>query len=220
MNKYESMIDNYINGNISDFKNQVASLSNRELLEFNGLAMAHNISLIKYVIDDTEPKQKMDIHRNNDRELTALFENVEVYNREYRIALKTGNLRGLLNYVHDNFIFRHAQILDFVETFNIHHRESAGDDRPFDLRPKNYHIITAHFLGATEHLPARVILISQRFKQRVTANLTRIDGDWSNLTEKALIWLQNHGFNVIGQGEGKPGETHFITTTFEPLRGE
>ncbi len=79
----------------------------------------------------------------------------------------------------------------------------------------NQHVLIVKYVGQTNSTPARVKIISERFKQSI---LTPYDTDFgSDTCEQAEYWLKQNGFNVIGHAEGK-GHYYVITDTFEPLK--
>jgi hypothetical protein len=81
----------------------------------------------------------------------------------------------------------------------------------------NWHVLTVKYIGWSNELPARVKIISERFKHSVTFSF---DSELGNDTcEQAEHWLKKNGFNVIGHAEGK-GHYYVITDTFEPLKGK
>lgn len=74
----------------------------------------------------------------------------------------------------------------------------------------NYHILTVKYIGATNFTGSRVKIISERFKESKTIGY---DHDFNNSLEVAENWLINHGFNLIGHGEGKD-HYYVITDSF------
>ncbi|GEM_PF-3762636 len=76
----------------------------------------------------------------------------------------------------------------------------------------NFNIIKVRTVGATEHLPARVIITSERFKQSV-----RIARDGETGLEDAENYLFHLGFNLVGRAEGT-GHMYIITDTFKPIK--
>lgn len=74
----------------------------------------------------------------------------------------------------------------------------------------NYHILTIKYIGPSNVLGSRVKIISERFKESSTINY---DHEFNNALEIAEAWLSNHGFNIIGHGEGKD-HMYVITDTF------
>lgn len=85
----------------------------------------------------------------------------------------------------------------------------------------NYHILIVKTLGANNTRPARVKIISERFKQSVIIWFTNEAGSISPTLETAELWLTNRGHNVIGHGEGK--DHHYVicdhvNNSFQSLR--
>lgn len=79
---------------------------------------------------------------------------------------------------------------------------------------QRYHFIKVVALAATATKPARVRVISERYKQSfiLSANNEPGDIDWVKAT--AVRWLEENGFVVAGDGEG-PGCTYLVTETFK-----
>lgn len=79
----------------------------------------------------------------------------------------------------------------------------------------NFHVLTVKYIGQTNNTPARVKIISERFKH---SRLIPYDSDNGNDScEIAEHWLKENGFSIIGHAEGK-GHYYVITDTFEPLK--
>lgn len=76
-----------------------------------------------------------------------------------------------------------------------------------------YHILTVKFIGPGLFLNSRIKIISERFKTSKTFEY----GDQGNTLEQAEVWLMEHGFNIIGHGEGK-AHMYVITDTFKSLK--
>jgi hypothetical protein len=74
----------------------------------------------------------------------------------------------------------------------------------------NYHILTVKYIGPSNVLGSRVKIISERFKESRTIDY---DHSFNNALEIAEAWLIDHGFNIIGHGEGKD-HMYVITDTF------
>jgi hypothetical protein len=79
---------------------------------------------------------------------------------------------------------------------------------------KNYHAVMVKYLGATNTKGSRVKLTSDRFGQSVVINY---DYNMSDIADMAVVWLADHGFDVIGHAETKNGYVIF-SGTFKPLR--
>ena len=81
----------------------------------------------------------------------------------------------------------------------------------------NFHILTVKYIGQSNHMPSRVKIISERFKQSVTFSY----GDEGGTLDQAEAWLTKNGHNVIGHGEGK-GHYYVvcahIDNCFKPLK--
>lgn len=77
----------------------------------------------------------------------------------------------------------------------------------------NYHVLKVSFIGPTAYKPARVKITSERFEM---ARIIEYDYEFNDTRDVAEHWLQVHGFNIIGHGEGKD-HYYVITDTFEPL---
>lgn len=78
----------------------------------------------------------------------------------------------------------------------------------------NYHILQVKGIGATNTNPARVKIISERFKSSIIIPYTNDPGSISPALPTAIDWLTKHGYEVIGQGEGKD-HYYLISTTFK-----
>jgi hypothetical protein len=78
----------------------------------------------------------------------------------------------------------------------------------------NYHILIVKYVGQTNTKPSKVKIISERFNESITFTFGSVKGQYT--ADQALQYLINHGFRVIGMGEGK-GHLYFITDTFKPL---
>lgn len=81
----------------------------------------------------------------------------------------------------------------------------------------NYHIIQVRGVGATNHDPARVQIKSERFEQWIIIPYPPVPQWMSPAIETAITYLENKGFKIIGQGEGK-GFDYLISDTFEPIK--
>lgn len=86
-------------------------------------------------------------------------------------------------------------------------------------RLQNFHILQISCLGATNYLPSRVRIKSERFKEYVLIPFDNEPGDHSPTMDSAKRWLISKGFELIGMGEGKDCY-YIITDTFEPLKGK
>lgn len=74
----------------------------------------------------------------------------------------------------------------------------------------NYHILTIKYIGPSNYNGSRIKIISERFKESRTIGY---DHEFNNALEGAENWLENHGFNIIGHGEGRD-HMYVITDTF------
>jgi len=81
----------------------------------------------------------------------------------------------------------------------------------------NYHILQVKCLGATNYRPARVKIISERFRQSVIIPFTNDPGASSPTLHTAQEWLENKGHVIIGKGEGK-NCYYIISDTFVSLK--
>jgi hypothetical protein len=81
----------------------------------------------------------------------------------------------------------------------------------------NYHVLIIKHVGMTNTLPARVKIISERFKISVVIPYTNEPGTFSPHLMTADMWLKDNGFIVIGCGTGK-GHDYIITDTFKSLK--
>jgi hypothetical protein len=81
----------------------------------------------------------------------------------------------------------------------------------------NFHVLIIKVVGPTDTKPAKVKIISERFKQSIIIPFTNHPGASNPATDTALLWLQNKCFDVIGKGEGKD-HMYIITNTFKPLK--
>jgi len=66
---------------------------------------------------------------------------------------------------------------------------------------KNYHIIKVKYLSATNYLPSRVRLTSERFVKN--SIIISYDYQYNSALDIARAWLESHAYNVIGQGESQ-----------------
>jgi len=85
----------------------------------------------------------------------------------------------------------------------------------------NFHILIVKAMGATDNKPARVKIISERFKQSITLPYTNHTGASNPAIDTALLFITNKGWNIIGKGEGKDHMyliTDTFNDTFEPLK--
>jgi hypothetical protein len=83
----------------------------------------------------------------------------------------------------------------------------------------NYHILIIKVIGPTDHEPARVKIISERFKQSIKIPFTNHPGASNPATDSAIEYLEKRGHKLIGKGEGKD-HMYIISDTFEPLKGK
>jgi len=82
---------------------------------------------------------------------------------------------------------------------------------------QNFHILIVKAIGATNTEPARVKIISERFKQSVKIPFTNNPGASNPATDSAIEYLEKQGYDLIGKGEGKD-HMYIITNTFKPLK--
>ena len=81
-----------------------------------------------------------------------------------------------------------------------------------------FHILQIKTLGATDTLPVRISIKSQRFQQHVVIPWNNEAGETLSHWEVSARYLQSKGFEIIGKGEGNSDYDYLITSTFEPLR--
>lgn len=81
----------------------------------------------------------------------------------------------------------------------------------------NYHVLIVSTLGATNTLPARVKIKSERFGQTVIIGFTNDPNSISPTIETAVTYLKNKGFDIVGKGEADNGY-YLITNTFETIK--
>jgi hypothetical protein len=79
---------------------------------------------------------------------------------------------------------------------------------------KNYHLFSIIYKGATNTQGSRVIIYSERFKQKITI---LFDYSYDATYEMAQAKLKELGYKITGVGETKAGYT-LISTTFKPLK--
>ena len=84
-------------------------------------------------------------------------------------------------------------------------------------RLTNFHVLKVIALGATNHLPARVKIVSERFNESVIINYSNDPADAAPAIGTAQRWLTAKGFTLIGMAEGKD-HYYIMSTTFEPLK--
>ena len=83
---------------------------------------------------------------------------------------------------------------------------------------KNFHLIEARYLGATNSRGSRVKLVSSRFEQSVTIPYNY---EFNNARDIAIDWLKQNGHNVIGSGEVGRNYVIVVDATenqFKPLK--
>jgi len=78
----------------------------------------------------------------------------------------------------------------------------------------NYHVLKVTNVGPTNKNPARVKIISERFKATLIIPYTNDPGSISPALPTAINYLTAMGFEFIGQGEGN-GHYYLISTTFK-----
>jgi hypothetical protein len=81
----------------------------------------------------------------------------------------------------------------------------------------NLHVLVIKDLHSTNTQPARVKIISARFKQSVIIPYTNEPGESIPDVVSAVAWLQGKGFKIVGHGNGQ-GHNYVITETFKPLK--
>lgn len=81
---------------------------------------------------------------------------------------------------------------------------------------QNFHVLKVKYYGATNTNGARVGIISDRFKQRITVPYNH---NLNSTAEIAQDYLEKNGFNLIGKAEGKDCY-YIISDTFEPLKNK
>lgn len=83
---------------------------------------------------------------------------------------------------------------------------------------KNLHVFRVIYLPHSATLPARVKIISERFKQSITVSY-HADGfeDCRDAQEVAVKHLTSLGYNITSIGEGW-GCMYVISDTFKPLK--
>lgn len=86
-----------------------------------------------------------------------------------------------------------------------------------DTTTPNYHVLIVKYIGWANTLPARVKVISERFKESATFTFDTAYGN--DTCEQAEYWLKKNGFNIIGHAEGKD-HYYLISDTFEPLKSK
>lgn len=82
------------------------------------------------------------------------------------------------------------------------------------MNTKNFHVIEAKFLGATNTTGARIKLSSFRFEQSVILSWNY---EFDHILDYAETYLKGRGFNIVGHGETKAGFV-ITTDTFEPIK--
>lgn len=78
----------------------------------------------------------------------------------------------------------------------------------------NYHILQVKGMPVTNENPARVKILSERFETSIIIPYTNEPGSISPALPTAIEWLINHGYKLIGQGEGN-GHYYIISETFK-----
>lgn len=81
----------------------------------------------------------------------------------------------------------------------------------------NFHILIVKVIGPTTTNPAKVKIISERFKQSITIPFTNHPGASNPAIDTALLFLTAKDWVITGKGEGK-GHMYLITDTFKPLK--
>ena len=78
----------------------------------------------------------------------------------------------------------------------------------------NFHVLTVNYLGATNTLPSRVSIKSERFKESKVINFTY---ELDNTQQVAQNYLERKGFELIGKAEGKDCY-YIISSTFKSIK--
>jgi len=78
----------------------------------------------------------------------------------------------------------------------------------------NLHALEVTFVSPNEQRGARVRIKSHRFKQ---SKIISFDYTYNQTYEMAQNWLENNGFELVGQAEGKDSYI-ILSTTFKPLK--
>lgn len=78
----------------------------------------------------------------------------------------------------------------------------------------NYHILIVKYVGMKNTMPAKVKIISERFKASIKIPYTNEAGSNNPTLETAEAWLIDNGYNIIGHGNGN-GHDYIITDTFK-----
>jgi hypothetical protein len=81
----------------------------------------------------------------------------------------------------------------------------------------NFHVLIVKTLPATNTLPARVSIKSERFKQSVVISFNHDIDAVSPTIETAVAYLTGKGFEIMGKAEGSD-HYYLITNTFEPIK--
>lgn len=81
------------------------------------------------------------------------------------------------------------------------------------MTAKNYHIIEAWYVGASNFRGARVCLKDPRFKK---VKYLSYDYSARDVYEQAEKYLKENGFTVLGHGEASKG-FYIITSTFKSI---
>lgn len=79
---------------------------------------------------------------------------------------------------------------------------------------KNYPLFKVIYKGATNTSGSKVIIYSERFKQKISICF---DYSMNSIYEMAQAKLKQLGFKISGIGETKDGYI-LISTTFKPLK--
>ena len=81
----------------------------------------------------------------------------------------------------------------------------------------NLHVLMVAILGATNNLPARVRIKSERFRQSIVIPFDHEIDTASPTIETAVKYLNKKGFNIIAKGEGSD-HYYLITDTFQAIK--
>ena len=78
----------------------------------------------------------------------------------------------------------------------------------------NLHALEVTYGSPTEQRGARVKIKSHRFKQ---SKIISFNYEYNQTYEMAQNWLENNGFDLVGQAEGNNSYI-ILSTTFKPLK--
>ena len=81
---------------------------------------------------------------------------------------------------------------------------------------KHYHTIKVRFLGATNYRPARMVIETDRFKQRKYISFEEVLPGSDNTRDKAHYLLKLNGYDIAGYSS-ESDHYLFFTPTFKAL---